>query len=87
MTNPLQFCVTGETAEIVDRLLDEFVRSCIGKNDMSVVSGFITSAAILIATHCERTGEDFQELSDMCRDQFDLALKISGEHVIKGKKR
>ena len=79
--NPLEYCLTGDTAEIVDRLLGDFLLSCIGKNDMSVVSAFLASAAIIIATHCKRTSQDFQELSDMSRHQFDRALKVAGERV------
>jgi hypothetical protein len=79
--NPLRFCLTGETEEIVDRLFGEFALSCIGKNDMSLVSGFLASAAIMIAAHCQQTGQDFAELSEMSRHQFDLALKVAGERA------
>jgi hypothetical protein len=79
--NPLRFCLTGDTEEIVDRLLGEFTLSCIGKNDMSLVAGFLASAAIVIAAHCQQTGQDFAKVSEMSRDQFDLALKVAGEHA------
>jgi hypothetical protein len=75
----LQYCLNEETQEIIDRLLDEFLLSCMGKNDMSVVSAMLASAAIIIATHCQRTGQDFHELSGMACVQLTTALKIVGE--------
>jgi len=54
------------------RLLGEFLLSCLGKNDMSVCSGFIAAAAMLAATHCE--------LGGLLLEQFDLALQVAGEH-------
>lgn len=86
MTNPLEYCLTGETAEIVDKLMGEFLFSCMGKNDMSIMSGFLASAALLIATHCERTGEDFDQLAGMAREQFALALKVSSETIERKRK-
>jgi hypothetical protein len=84
MINPLQFCLSDETEEIVDLILGEFLLSCcIGKNDMNVANGLITSAAIIVATHCERTGQDFQELSALFRNHFELGLKIAGEQIQK----
>jgi hypothetical protein len=79
MINPLQHCLTGESAEIVDRILGPFLHDCIGKNDMSVVSGLLASAAIIVATHCQRTGDDFAELAEISRQNFDAALVVVGE--------
>lgn len=77
MTDP-RFCLTGETREIVDRILGEFLLSCMGKNDMAVANGLITSAAMLIAAHCERTGQDYEELSALISYHFQQILEIAG---------
>jgi len=79
--NPLQWCLSGESAEIVDEILGPILRGWLGKNDMSVVNGLLASAAILIATHCQHTGQSFQETSELCRRSFDLALKVAGERI------
>lgn len=79
--NPLQHCLSDETGEIVNKLLCEFVKGCMGKNDMSVVNGLMATAAILIAAHCERTGDDFEEMSEMGRKMFAAALVVAGERI------
>ena len=79
MKHSLRYCMTGETAEITDRLLGDFLLSCLGKNDMAVVNAMISSAIILIAAHCQRTGENFDEVIDQCRGLFDAAVKVVGE--------
>ncbi len=75
----LIYCMTGDSGEVVDKILGPFLQECIGKNDMAVVSGLLTSAAILLVTHYENTGDDIQELATMCRENFDLALEIHKE--------
>jgi hypothetical protein len=77
--NSLQYCLSEETQEIIDKLLGEFMLSCLGKNDMSVVSAMLAAAAIMVAAHCQRTGQDFEELSAMAFTQFTDALKIVGD--------
>ena len=79
ITNPLRHCLSGETADIIDQILGPFLLAQLGKNDMSVVNGLMASAAILIAAHCQRTGEDPQEVGDLGRNSFDLALKIASD--------
>jgi hypothetical protein len=81
MSNPLRHCLTGESAEVVDEILGPFLASRIGKNDMAVVTGLLASAAILIATHCQRTGEDYGELSMMCQEHFQNGLTVAGERI------
>jgi hypothetical protein len=79
--NPLTFCLTGDTAEIVDRLLGEFLLSCVGKNDMAVAGGLVSAAAMVLAAHCERTSENYDEHVARMRELFDLAAKIAGEKI------
>lgn len=76
--NPLTYCLQGETGEI-DRLLGDFLKSCIGKNDMAVANAMLAAAAIIVATHCQRTDDDFGEFSKDFIDQFKRALVIAGE--------
>jgi hypothetical protein len=78
--NPLQHCLTNEdTVGVVDEILGPFLLKRIGQNDMAIVTGLMASAAILIVTHCQRTGEDLSEFSGMMRDHFDLALKVASD--------
>ena len=86
-TNPLRFCLTGETEEVVDRLLGEFLFTCMGKNDMAIANGMTSAAAVLVATHCQQTGEDFDELSNMFRNHFSNALFIAGENIKRSKSK
>ena len=86
MTNPLLHCLTGESAEITDRILGPFLMSCIGKNDMSVVTGLLAAAAVIVATHCERTGQDYEELCTLCQENFRNGLVVAGEHVVRKEK-
>jgi len=81
MVNPLRYCLTGESAEIVDRILGPFLQECDGKNDLAVVNGLLASAAILIVTHCERTGESVQELANLNRQIFDLAVTVANDEA------
>jgi hypothetical protein len=76
----LRFMLGPETVEIVDRLLGDFMVDCIGKNDMAVVNAMLASAAMLIVAHCERTGQDFDEVVALCRNSFDLALTVANDH-------
>jgi hypothetical protein len=75
----LRFLLNDETSEIVDRLLGEFLRECIGKNDMSVVNALLAVAAIMITTHCERTGQNFDEIAAASQKLFKLSLEISSD--------
>jgi hypothetical protein len=75
----LRILLNPETSELVDRLLGDFLFSCIGKNDMAVVSAFLASAAMLITTHCDRTGRDFGEVASECKSMFELALQVSND--------
>lgn len=68
-----------ETREIVDRLLGEFLWSYMGKNDMAVVTALLSSAALIIASHSQVTGQDYQELVRMGRSVFDSAAAILEE--------
>ena len=77
--NPLRFCISGEAKEITDRLLDEFLLTCIGKNDMAVVNAFLASAAVMIAAHCEHTDHEFRDLAKESIRNFALALQVAGE--------
>src|SRR5262245_58432769 len=79
MSNPLRHCMTQETAEIVDRLLGDFLLSCVGKNDLAVVNAMLSSAAIMLVAHCQRSGQDYRELVNEARNIFDLATKIAGD--------
>jgi hypothetical protein len=81
IANPLRYCLSGDTEEVVDRILGPFLQECMGKNDMAVTNGLLCSAAILIAAHCQRTGEDFEELAELCRQSFNSALNVSSEQV------
>ena len=66
-----------ETATVVDELINDYLpQHCIGTNDMAVVSGLMTAAAVLIETHCQRFGDDFDELLKMAHDIFDIAAKV-----------
>ncbi|PWT75886.1 MAG: hypothetical protein C5B60_04760 [Chloroflexi bacterium] len=78
MTDP-RFCLSDETREIVDRLLGEFLLTCMGKNDLAVANGFITSAAMLVAAHCQRTGQDYDKLSALMAYHFQQILEIAGQ--------
>jgi hypothetical protein len=80
-TNPLRFCLAGESAEIVDRILGPFMLECLGKNDMSIVTGLMSSAAILIVTHCQTTGDSIEEIANAHREIFDLALSVASEKI------
>ena len=75
--NPLLFCLSEETADIVDQLLDDFLLKQVGKNDMAVVSGMLCAAALMIITHCQRTGDDPQKLFKQVQQQFELACKVA----------
>lgn len=72
----LRILLNQETAGIIDRLLDEFLLSCIGKNDMAVVNALLASAAMLIKAHCERTGDNFGEVASECKNIFELSLQV-----------
>lgn len=83
MTNSLYYCMDDATREVVDLLLNDFIKTMVGKNDMAVVTGLSAAAAIIIAVHCQRNPEDdFQELSEMAVVQFKLALEVSGQRNI-----
>jgi hypothetical protein len=75
--NPLRLTLAGDTADLVDQLLDGFVLDCMGKNDMVVINALLASAALLIVTHCQRTGQDFNETFSACRQLFDMAGRIA----------
>jgi len=79
MTNPLQLCLNEESTEVVDHILGPYLLSCIGKNDMNIVVGLLASAAIIVATHCQTTGENFEEFAAMCRENFASALAIAND--------
>jgi hypothetical protein len=73
------YLVSEDTREIMDRLLGEFMLTCIGKNDMSLVSALMTSATIIVAAHCQRTGDDYWQTIAMARDIFEASATIAGE--------
>jgi|SRR5215471_16196749 len=79
--NPLRHCVSPETSEIVDQIMGPFLESNLGKNDMAITGGLLASAAIMLATHCQITGDDFEEMAIHLRTMFDLALSVAGEQV------
>ncbi len=74
-TDP-RWLVGPDTSEIVDRLLGDFLLSCLGKNDMSVANGMIISAVMLIKAHCERTGQDYDETVQLFRSSFETLVEI-----------
>jgi hypothetical protein len=78
MSDP-RIALTGQSAEIVDRITGPFLLDCVGMNDLAVVNGLMTSAAIMIKTHCDRTGDDVGEISNLARQVFDLALYVACE--------
>ena len=48
-----------------------------GLNDMGVVSGLMTTAAMLIGTHCDRKPEDsFDELLALAHDILETAGRV-----------
>jgi hypothetical protein len=77
----LRILLNPETRELVDRLLGDFLFSCLGKNDMAVVNALIATAAMLITAHCDRTGQDFGKVASECTTMFELALQITNETV------
>jgi len=82
--NPLRFCVTGETEEVVDLLIGEFIpQHCMGKNDMAVTNGLLACAAILVATHCHRTGHDFDEIAGTSEHLYQMSLRIAANRIPK----
>jgi len=85
LDNPLMHVVGPETAEVIGQILGPFLRSNIGKNDMAVVNGLLASAAILLATHCAKTGEDYRELVYRARELYDLGAEIAGEAFVRRK--
>jgi hypothetical protein len=70
------FPMTREHQEIVDRLLGDFLLTCIGKNDLVVASGMLIAGVIMIKAHCRRTGHDYDEISRDAREIFDCAVEL-----------
>lgn len=75
----LRILLNQETADLIDRLLGEFLLECIGKNDMVVVNALLATAAMIIGTHCKRTRQNFDEVATLSRDTFKLALEVSND--------
>jgi hypothetical protein len=85
MTSKLdpRFLVSGELEEILD-LLDGFVaEKCLGRNDMCLIQAHILSALALVAAHCARTRDDYDETVAMVRQFFDTTAELYGDTVKK----
>ena len=66
-----------DSGTVVDELINDYIPNhCMGLNDLGVVSGMITAAVTLIATHCQRTGQDYDETLDLGRQIFDIAANV-----------
>ena len=77
MSDPRWF-LGHETGKVVDQLIDDYLpKHCMGLNDMGVVSGLMTTAAMLIGTHCDRKPEDsFDELLALAHDILETAGRV-----------
>jgi len=76
--NPLRLCLNSVEGELVDHLFDDVIPSrFMGKNDMAIVLGLTSAAALMVVAHCKLTGQDFDELADMVVTHFDNALAIA----------
>jgi len=74
----LQSVMMPNMARIVDKLIKEFLpQQCDGENDLVVVGAFLTTAAIMIAGHCDMTGQSFDTNADASRKLFDGALALA----------
>jgi hypothetical protein len=73
----LALMLSPEGQEIVDYLTGDFLRAQMGKNDMMVASAMLTTVAIIVRAHCERTDDDFGEIANLSRMVFESALNAA----------
>jgi len=68
----------SDTAEIVDILVDEFIPEyCMGKNDLAVANAMVFTALMIVKTHCQASGQDYDELIDLFRKTFESAIEVN----------
>jgi hypothetical protein len=79
-TDPLMSCLPRQSAEIVEELTTKFLQKQIGKNDMAVINGLMATAAIMLVTHCQITGEDFEDMVADHADLFRMAAKVAWDN-------
>jgi len=75
----MQHLLTEETAVLVDNLLGPWLQQQLGKNDMAIVSALLTASAILVRTHCDRTGHDFEDMRALALELFTASLQVIGD--------
>lgn len=76
-----------DAADVVDFMLsDRMFAHFKGKNDLAVINGLVTTAALWTATHCEYTGQDFDETAEIVRSCFESGFGIAREHIEKKQK-
>ena len=73
----LQSVMMPNMARIVDKLIKEFLPQCESETDLIVVSALLTTAAIMVAGHCDATGQSFDTNADASRKLFDGALTLA----------
>ena len=72
-----------DAADVVDWLIgsEDVFKHIQGKNDLAVINGLITAAALWTATHCEYTGQSFDETEELVKSCFDSAFGIARAHI------
>jgi len=78
---PSLIFVSEETHELLQLVSNFIKRECIGKNDMTLVSALVVNAASMIAVHCQRTGQDYDETAILVRQMFEHSIKIMKERI------
>jgi hypothetical protein len=64
---------------MVDRLINEFLPSCVGRNDMAMANALIIVALMVVEAHCRQTGDDYGKLIGVLRNSFTAASRIVGD--------
>jgi hypothetical protein len=75
----IRHCLNDETGGMVDRLINEFLPSCVGRNDMAMANALIIVALMVAEAHCRQAGDDYGKLIGILQSSFMTASRIVGD--------